>query len=335
MNLWIDALFLGVASILCFAFYRYLAPGYSTLQVSNSAIFLASALGWFGSWPHFSATIWRLYESEKTRQAYFLSATLIPALVLFATAACFYYPVSFAPYFLKLFILWSPYHFSSQTFGLTLVYSRRAGLTVSKLTRRALAVFFVSSFLVQYTQAEISLKTAFMYAISYPQFPLPSITPLACQIIMYAALAVLAVEFIPQFRARKSVPWIVVLPLFTQYLWFVHGSYDISFQLLLPLFHGIQYLLIAWSLEMHRAKQPLRGSLLWFGANFACGALLFFGVPRLLAFAGWDLQFSTLIILAAVSIHHYFIDGVIWKLHRAESRSPLFRNVAWAWRRHT
>ncbi len=226
-------------------------------------------------------------------------------------------------------MLWSPYHFSAQTFGLTLVYARRAELPVTPLTRRALAVFFVSSFLVQYAQSEISLGTAFMYAISYPQLNLPKWTPLACRIVMYAALAVLAAQC---WRAKR-LPWIVALPVCTQYLWFVHGSHDISFQILLPFFHGLQYLLIAWSLEMQRGARPWPASFRWFGVNFALGALLFFALPRLFVRGGWPLEFSTLIILAALSVHHYFVDGVIWKLQRAEKSSPLFRNVGWAWRR--
>jgi hypothetical protein len=329
----VDGLFVGLGSLLCFLYYRFLAPGYSVMQVSEGAIFLSTLLGWVGSWPHFSATAWRLYGSSAHLKELALTAWLVPALVILATAACFVYPVSFAPYFIKLFILWSPWHFSLQTFGITLIYARRAGIELPSKARTALAVFFVSSFLAQYAEAERSLSASFFYAVSYPHLSLPALAPKICLWLTYASLAAFAYFLLP-FRAR--LPWILILPVATQYLWFVHGRKDISFQLLLPIFHGIQYLLIAWALEMHQrgSLAPSLASLRWMGVNFLVGGLFFFGLPQLLhRLGGWSLAFSTLVIFASISVHHYLVDGVIWKLRREQGKSPLFLNVRHAWSR--
>jgi hypothetical protein len=332
----VDALFVGGASLLCFLYFRLTLSGYGAGQVSEQALWLAAALSWVGNWPHFSATSWRLYESRANLARYRLTAWLVPLLTAAATAACFVFPVSFAPYFVKLFVLWSPYHFSAQALGLTLIYARRANLGVSPLARRALTVFFVSSFLVQYSETETSLGTAFLYAMAYPQLHLPAWTPLACKIVMYAAAAVLAYELLPRLRAADRFPWIVLLPVATQYLWFVHGRHDFSFQLLVPFFHALQYLLVAWSVEMHGGRsraRPWFGSARWLALNVVGGGFLFFGLPRLLAGRGFGLEFSILVVAAGVSLHHYFVDGVIWKLQRESRESPLFRNVAWAFGR--
>lgn len=342
VNAYVDGFFVGFASLAAFAWFRWASPGYSTLQVNESAIFLATTLAWIGSWPHFSATAWRLYGDKEATRAYPLTAWLAPFLVALAALACFLYPVSFAPFFLKLFILWSPWHFSLQTFGILMIYSRRARLAVNPAARRALASFFISSFLVQYSEAESSLRTGFMYAISYPQLQLPAFMPLACKAVMYASLAAAAFFLYPSLRAARRVPLFLLLPIATQYLWFVHGARDLSFQLLLPLFHGLQYLLIALALELRakgarEASPSFRASMkagaTWMGGNFAVGAALFAGVPWLLARAGIEASFATLVILAAVSVHHYFVDGVIWKIRREGDSSPLFGNVARAWRK--
>lgn len=342
VNAYVDAFFVGLASFACFLWFRYAVGGYSTLQVNENAIYLATVLGWIGSWPHFSATAWRLYGSREHVRAYPLTAWLAPALALLAGAACFVYPVSFAPFFIKLFVLWSPWHFSLQAFGITLIYARRAGVAVPSGAKRALACFFVSSFLVQYSEAENALSHSYLYAISYPQLRLPAFTPLACKAVMFASLAAAAWGLWPSVKAAGRLPLILVLPVLTQYLWFVHGARDLSFQLLLPLFHGLQYLLIAFALELRvRAlthpspsfAASVKAGGKWMAANFAAGALLFAGLPWLLARAGFDLAFATLVILAAVSVHHYFVDGVIWKLGREAGASPLFGNVAHAWRK--
>lgn len=328
----VDAFFMGGASILCFLFYRFTLRGYGASQVSGSALWLSAALLWVGNWPHFSATSFRLYLSPEHRRQFALTAWLVPALIALATGAALVFPVSFAPYFLKLFLLWSPYHFSAQSLGITLIYARRTEFPASPLFRRALTGFFLSSFLVQCSETETSFRTAYMYAMAYPQLNIPAWTPAVFQALMYGCLAVAGAEL---FRIRKAPPWILALPVATQYLWFVFGAKDISFQLLIPFFHALQYLLIAWSIDVH-ARSPrgalaaIFGSARWFGLNFAAGAVLFFGVPRVLAAHGWNLEVALLLVTAGLSLHHYFVDGVIWKLRQEKDRSPLFRNVGWA-----
>lgn len=334
VNALVDGFFLGFASLIAFLWFRYAVPGYSPLQVNEHAITLSIVLGWFGSWPHFSATAWRLYESRELRRRHPLTAWLAPLLALFTVAACFVWPVSIAPYVLKLFALWSPWHFSLQTFGLTLIYARRAGFAVPAAAKRCLLVFFIASFLVQYSEAEASLSTAYMLSIAYPQFRLPHVTPLICQGVMWAALAASVFFLYPSARAARRFPWIVALAVATQYLWFVHGARDLSFQLLLPLFHGLQYLLVAWALELGQrtagGASTVRKALVsgrWFTLNLLIGATLFYAIPRALGAAGFDHTFSTLMLLAGVSLHHYFVDGVLWKLRREGDSSLLFRNA--------
>jgi hypothetical protein len=327
VNAPVDAFFVGLASILCFLYYRYASSQYSQLQISESAILLATTLGWFGSWPHFAATNWRLYQSKENIQAYFLTAVLVPVVVLLAGLACFVFPVSFAPAFIKLFALWSPYHYSSQTFGLALIYFRRADLQLPQTARHFLAAFFASSFLVQYSESEIALGTAMMSGVSYPQLALPAWAPLACKAVMYLAMALLAWQLFPLFRKNRIIPWIALLPLLTQYLWFVHGAKDLSFQLLLPFFHGLQYLLVAWAVEIHKQRSRWLASGKWMAGNLLASALVFFLLPKLLTGGPFRIEFVTVVVLATVSIHHYFVDGVIWKLRHATARSPLFVNI--------
>ncbi|MGZ3649938.1 MAG: hypothetical protein ACXVCS_13835 [Bdellovibrionota bacterium] len=333
----VDAFFVGGASILCFLFFRVAFTGYGATQVSDLSLTLATVFSWIGNWPHFSATNYRLYESRANVRQFRLTAVLIPVVIAIATAACFVYPVSFAPYFVKLFILWSPYHFSAQTLGITLIYARRCELRISPLARRALAGFFFSSFLVAYATTENTLSTGFIYAMTYPNLRLPQSTPLVFEVAMYASLAVLAYEVLPALHTSKRFPWIFFLPIVTQFLWFVYGAENLSFQLLVPFFHALQYLLIAWSIHIHSRGtatlfQHLFGSARWFAGNVLIGGFLFFGLPHLLALRGWPLDYAVVIIAAGVSLHHYFVDGVIWKLKQERSQSPLFLNVGWALR---
>jgi hypothetical protein len=69
-------------------------------------------------------------------------------------------------------------------------------------------------------------------------------------------------------------------------------------------------------------------ALRWAIRNLLGGVLLFIGLP--LSFAWLSLPISTIaaILAAAVNIHHFFVDGVIWKLRDTATSSALLSNIA-------
>ena len=50
-------------------------------------------------------------------------------------------PLIVAPVFLKVFLLWSPYHYSGQTVGLTMIDARRTALRFPPWARLSLSGF--------------------------------------------------------------------------------------------------------------------------------------------------------------------------------------------------
>jgi hypothetical protein len=102
---------------------------------------------------------------------------------------------------------------------------------------------------------------------------------------------------------------------------------------LVPFFHSLQYLLIAWSVQLsiglgERHRSPSVGyvvseSTRWAVINVVVGIGLFWGLPRIGSHFGRDLQFSNAVLLSAIQIHHFFVDGVIWRLREPSVRSPL------------
>jgi hypothetical protein len=107
-----------------------------------------------------------------------------------------------------------------------------------------------------------------------------------------------------------------------------------------PFFHSLQYLVIAWSMQLREKldlsprlkpspRYVLTESGRWWAINFAVGAFLFFFLPRLVGrLFGISQEFSTGIIVGGVQLHHFFIDGVIWKLKRKTVSSPLMSTLS-------
>jgi len=330
----VDFFFMGAAAILTLAYFQLAGPSEKTPEVLTASAFLL----WVVNWPHFSMTCHRLYHSKLNMAQYPFTAFAIPIVILGAVIGCFLAPAVVAPYFVKLFFIWSPYHFSGQTVGITLLYARRAGLPVNRWQRMALSTFVFGTFAVSTARAEMVRGGYTYYDIVYPSFGLPEWVATFCDIGMWLGAAVFVLFCAYSVLIdRRRIPLIVFLLPFTQYLWFVQAIHMPSFQEFVPLFHSLQYILIAWVMQL-KGKIDAKGlspsrhytlteTLRWGGLNFAGGAVLFWFLPIVGSYSGVSIVFSTGIVLAAVQIHHFFVDGVIWKLKNRAVTNPLMANV--------
>jgi hypothetical protein len=330
----VDFALAGGASIVVFILLRMFHSG-----IRNEVIYTtAAALSWVVNWPHFSATSYRLYHDRTHVWQYPVTALVIPWVILAAVIGSVFSPGLVAPYFVKLYLTWSPYHFSGQTLGVTLIYARRAGFAIGRWERLALSTFIFGTFATQNARFEVNPAGASYYGIDYPGLGLPAWTVTALSAAMYAGGAVfLLLAALWCLRERRWLPPVVLLPALTQYIWFIPGNGWASFQEFVPFFHSVQYLLIAWSVQLKEKLDKdhltpgvpyvVRESARWGVLNIVGGAILFFMLPRLLAETGVELLFATGVVLAGVQLHHFFVDGVIWKLRRTTPSSPLMVNL--------
>jgi hypothetical protein len=335
VNAPVDFALAGGASVVTFLLLRMFHSGERNAMIYSAA----AGLSWVVNWPHFSATSYRLYHDRAHVWQYPVTALVIPWLVLAAVIGSVLSPALIAPYFIKLYLTWSPYHFSGQTLGVTLIYARRAGFAVGRWERLALSTFIFGSFATQTARFDVNPAGASYYGIAYPGLGLPEWTVTVLSTAMYvggAAFLLLAALWC--LRERRWLPPVVLLPAVTQFVWFIPGNGWASFQEFVPFFHSLQYLLIAWSVQLKEkldkdhltpgVSYVARESLRWGFLNILGGAILFFMLPRLLAEAGVALMFATGVVLAGVQLHHFFVDGVIWKLRRTTPSSPLMVNLA-------
>src|SRR5262249_9128026 len=121
VNAWVDIGIIGGISILTYILLRLFHDGTRT----DLVISLAAGVQWVVNWPHFSATNYRLYHARTNVMQYPITALVIPWFIFCGVIGSFWAPAILAPFFIKLFIIWSPYHFSGQTLGITMIYARR------------------------------------------------------------------------------------------------------------------------------------------------------------------------------------------------------------------
>ena len=143
VNAPVDYLVVGFGSILAFLGLMFTYGTESVLWAAQLALAMQIVI----NHPHFAATNYRLYHNRDNIMQYPITALVIPWVILAVVIGSFYSPRFIAPIFYKVFMYWSPYHFSGQTLGVTLIYARRAGFFVGKWERFTLSNVIYSSFL--------------------------------------------------------------------------------------------------------------------------------------------------------------------------------------------
>lgn len=134
--------------------------------------------------------------------------------------------------------------------------------------------------------------------------------------------------------ARAIVAWVAI---FVWYLalmrWGLAGLF------LVQLFHALQYLEFPARVEFNRATRMHPGSVaghmlvygvVLLGVSWLVSRLVPLGAMSSVATLVGDQQTSVMpvLFLAFINIHHYFTDGVIWKISNPEVRKELFAHVA-------
>jgi hypothetical protein len=121
---------------------------------------------------------------------------------------------------------------------------------------------------------------------------------------------------------------IVPVPvLYFGYLILMRGREGI---LLLQLAHALQYLIFPLRVEINRttassSRRRVLHVLVYIVCLVAVGSLVFVGASSI---PSRPVYFAAILLGAMVNIHHYYIDGCVWKISTPEVRKDLFRHLA-------
>src|SRR5579885_356735 len=185
VNAPVDFALIGGFSIVAYLLMRFIGvPDDASWVYKLSALLL-----WVGNWPHFSATDYRFYRSKENITAYPLTAFAVPVLLTVITAACLRTGGALATAFIKFYLIWSPYHFSGQSVGVSLIYARRAGFEIGRWQRWCLSSFIFGSFLYPTAMAETDRAERYFYAIRFAGMGIPAWVPEVLKWVMIAGAA--------------------------------------------------------------------------------------------------------------------------------------------------
>jgi tetratricopeptide (TPR) repeat protein len=310
-----------------------------TNYVSSSSTkgwsFAFYAVALFFNYPHFMATVYRAYHTYDEFARYRIFTVHITLLLLCAgLIAHLWYPL--LPWIFTLYICWSPWHYTGQNYGLLMMFTRRAGLTPSEGERQALHLAFIASYLMLLFSFHTGTSSdALILSLGLPpKFTLPVRGMLGLFFLGATGWALTSL-------ARRS-SWKTLLPsltlAITQFLWFLlPAAIELSSGREIPqtryssgilaVLHSAQYL---WITSYYQAKEARAGGKTsWSFPRYlltlvAGGIALFIPGPWLASrLFHADFATSFLTFTALVNLHHFLLDGALWKLRDARIASLL------------
>jgi tetratricopeptide (TPR) repeat protein len=292
-----------------------------------SALFYGLAL--VCNYPHYMATIHRAYARPEDRARYRLFTHYVTGLLLLLAVAALFSPLLLSIVF-TTYVMWSPWHYTGQNFGLAMMFLRRGGVAVAPRDRLYLRTAFIASF--------VMLLAAFNQGASSDplvlSLGLPDAIARGLQIAAGALFLGAGLLALRAFAARAD-GWRTMIPSTTLYVtqacWFVipvaltwassvpapQTRYSSG---ILAVMHSAQYLWITRHYARRDAARHGQAPAAWngwayWGTLIVGGVALFLPGPWIASYAGhFDFTSSMLIATAVVNIHHFILDGVVWKL---------------------
>lgn len=310
--------YLLIGSVISIAFTAYVVVKPELYQNADFTVMMIVIL--LANSAHFSSSTVRLYTIPGASQTWPMLTLVFPLLALGALTVCLVDSDLLGPQLQALYLSWSPFHFARQGYGLSVMYSYRSGCILSErdkqlLHQAALLPFYYVIIMAGDAGIDWLLPTAVLR--SWPIQALRDVTE-----VVGRPLAVIApfLVFAKVWRSPSGpMPIIALLCVLTTTMWFVILD-PLNAFVWATIFHGIQYLAIIMVFHVkERVAEPdnrhsgLYHALWFYGATLVLGYLLFHALPAAFVWAGMGFVQSKVAVIAGINIHHFIVDGFIWK----------------------
>lgn len=321
----LDYLLVGGGLALLVFIAAYLQPNRANeLIASHGALVIALCNS-----THFAASTMRLYTKQGATEQHPLIAGVLPLamLALVVTGAVW---LSGAGRWLVLaYMLWSPYHYAGQAFGLAVIYAMRSGAALTLVERRLLRAACLAP----------SLHGMLLVLLSNgpPITPSPTLSTivqhalLPLQLVAFGTPAVLFLA--SHARGTRPLPAIIMTLVMVQGIWFFPSPSMVPTAAMATIFHGLQYLAIVLVFHVREhagqgvtTERWLAGGR-FYAASAVLGFLLFQCLPLALHALGAGLVEAGMLTVAAINIHHFIVDAFIWKVQRGGNRDVMLSPV--------
>jgi hypothetical protein len=286
--------------------------------------------------PHFLASYRLVYRDGATMRRHPWAAFGIPALLLVACLGALREPQLVGYALVTIASVYLAWHYTGQVWGMMAVHAQLRGVRFDPGERRLvkgslhiLLVWHVAWFLVTQLRNPEPVRPLYL-AVSAA-----TVVAVACGALAFWRM---------RRRTGRMVPLLVVTPWLALLVWYAAMARDPRALFWVQIAHALQYLAFPLRVEAnaHAEAQGTGRARLPVAVHLAAYAVLLLAaswvvaqlVPVALmgavgqAFGEEPGKAAPILLLSFINIHHYFTDGVLWKLRNPEVQRQLFAHVA-------
>jgi hypothetical protein len=294
--------------------------------------FIATAI----NMPHFMASYRLVYGSRDMIVRHKWASIYVPAILVAYIALALWDAKNSPALMIVLIAVASAYlawHYTGQVWGMMASYTYLAGASFERSERllirtglRVLLAWHVTWFL--YTQLRNGAAVRPLYLL---------ISAGTVVAFLLGAIGILRVRRrIGRFPpARALVAWFAI------FVWYAAMARDPAALFWVQIAHALQYLAFPVRVEMNRSLKRADASPRRVALHMAGYATVLLVVSIVVAqlvpmsamgvlgnvFGEQEGRAAPILLLMFINIHHYFTDGVIWKISNPEVRRDLFAHV--------
>jgi hypothetical protein len=304
--------------------------------------YVLATVGVVSNGPHLIATWSRVYFDRREVKERPFALIVMPCLIFVAVALITWKAGAPGSRFLNSTILyWATWHFVAQNWGILRIYQRKSGEPANslamKLERPMLLLFVLWCVLYRlHTGPRVLFGTEIFHVVP----PRELVLGLAAPIVLLGG-----VYLFKRFRARNE-PWAKAALLRFGFLFCAFVGFFVPFQMITSddtsafaaaaCWHGFQYLgmvrfyhrntwktgvdpnarIISWLSQPGWARGLLYTAFLLTLAGAVYGII--YALSLVTREAGWNFATWGGVVWITLTLSHYWLDGVIWKLRRPE-----------------
>ncbi len=239
-------------------------------------------------------------------------------------------------------IIYLAWHYNGQAWGMTASFAYIGGVRFDATERRMIraayramlgthVLWLVPGFLSDVernTGMDVTSIRVSLEAISYIYFAIAALVTIPSGLLGFQRAA---------RRTGKQIPWRSVLPWVSIYFWYLLLYVHVYFFLVIQLAHAFQYLSFPLRVDLNRYDRAAPHSAAIRACRVTMVYLLLFAGGLILLWLPGELEYSGYLpsrvfsvastISIIVNIHHYFVDGAIWKISNPDVRRDLFSHT--------
>lgn len=296
---------------------------------------------WIGAlvnMPHFLASYRMVYRTRASIRQHPWAAIYVPTLLLIACVVAVFasrstdVPISALLTISSAYLAW---HYTSQAWGMAATFTYLDANPFNQRERR-----LVRSSLYILTGWHV----VWFFHLGYSQYV--DLTPLYLGLSALTAVALglgLTGFWLHRRRTGRSAPLRAWIPWIAIFVWYATmARVGLAALFIVQIAHAIQYLIFPFRVEVNRTRRALRADrgpvlavylggylILLLGGSILAGIALPLGAMAVVT--GWIGSRPGEVVGFAISaffnIHHYFTDGVVWKLRDPAVREDLFGHL--------